>query len=110
MPQAFVDLFTADHVVMLTPEEASRSGGKAALVMQGRFTRWLECHHAIHATTTEFQSFLGQCSAKREYIDGSQELKGACKAMGIVPDVATPHRPQTNGVAERAVRMVLEGT
>ena len=114
VPKAFGDLITADHIAMLNPEEASSSGDKAALVMQDRYTRWLECYptpeHTTHATTTAFKMFLGQCSATRAYIDGSQELKGACKAMGIVQDDATPHRPQTNGVAERAVRRVLEGT
>ncbi len=91
---------------MLNPEEASSSGDKPAPVMQDCYARWLECfptpEHTTHATTTALRCV--QCSAKRACIDGSQELKGACKAMGILPDVATPHRPQTNGVAERAVR------
>ncbi len=64
----------------------------------------------MHATTTAFPSCLGQRIAKRAYIDGSHKWRGACKAMGIMPDVAAPHRPQTNGVAEMAVRRVFEGT
>ncbi len=32
------------------------------------------------------------------------------RRRGILTNAATPHRPQTNSVAERAVRMVLEGT
>ncbi len=99
---------------MLKDEEASSGGDNAVLVIQDRFTRWLECYptpeHTTHATTTAFRAFLGHCSAKRACADGFQELTGACKAMGIVPDIATPHRPQTNGVTERAVRRVLEGT
>jgi hypothetical protein len=55
------------------------------------------------------RQLLGQRSAKRVCIYGSQELKGACKAMGVLADFAMPHRPQTNGVAERAARRVLEG-
>jgi hypothetical protein len=70
----------------------------------------LSAKHTTHVTTTTFRKLVGQCIAMRAYIDGSQELKGACKALGILRDVATPRRPQTNGVAERAVRRVLEGT
>ena len=32
------------------------------------------------------------------------------KDLGFSADTSTPHRPQTNGIAERAVRRVKEGT
>ncbi len=32
------------------------------------------------------------------------------RELRIPHDVATPHRPQTNGVAERAVKRAIEGT
>ena len=32
------------------------------------------------------------------------------KELGFPYDTSTPHRPQTNGVAERAVRRIKEGT
>ena len=44
------------------------------------------------------------------YSDGSGELKGAAEKLNWLQDVSTPHRPQTNGVAERAVRKVIEGS
>jgi hypothetical protein len=42
--------------------------------------------------------------------DGSKELAGACETLSIPHDLATPQRPQTNGVSERAVRRLLEET
>ena len=79
----------------------------------GSVTRWLECcptpEHSTISIIMASRQFLGQCSAKRAYVDGSQELKGARKARGIMADVATPHRPQTNCVADRAARRGLEG-
>ena len=42
--------------------------------------------------------------------DGSGELESAANTLAYPHGVATPHRPRTNGVAERAVRRVKEGT
>ena len=43
------------------------------------------------------------------YTDNSPELKDAIGRFGWRHDTATPYRPQTNGVAERAMRTVKEG-
>ena len=47
---------------------------------------------------------------KYAYTDGSNELYKAFTDLGIPHDHSTVHRPQTNGVEERAVRRVKEGT
>ena len=44
------------------------------------------------------------------YTDNSKEFIAAMKELKISHDTSTPYRPQTNGVAERAVRKVKEGT
>ena len=46
------------------------------------------------------------------YTDGSQEFKSALRELGPgwCHDTSTPYRSQTNGVAERSVRKVKEGT
>ena len=44
------------------------------------------------------------------YSDNSEEIDKALKELDIPHDTSKPHRPQTNAVAERAVRRVKEGT
>lgn len=51
-----------------------------------------------------------QFKAEHVYSDNSKEIKKACDELGYLHDTCTPHRPATNGVAERAVRRVKEGT
>jgi hypothetical protein len=50
--------------------------------------------------------------SKPKYIctDGSQDFEKAAKDLGWLHDESNPYRPETNGVAERAVRRVKEGT
>ena len=57
------------------------------------------------------QKFAGPSSViKYAYTDGAPEFTKAMRDLGIPHDKSTAHRPQTNGVAERAVRRVKEGT
>ena len=44
------------------------------------------------------------------YVDRAQELLKALRELKWNHDTPTPHRPETNGVIERAVRRVKEGT
>ena len=62
-------------------------------------------------TGKALRRFLGpQTKAKHAYSDNSKELAKAFKDSDIAHDTSTPYRPETNGVAERAVRRVKEGT
>ena len=55
--------------------------------------------------------FVGpKFSVANFYSDNSPELIRAARQLNWVHGTATPGRPATNGVAERAVRSVLEGT
>ena len=56
------------------------------------------------------RQFLGDAQRKRFYSDCAPELIRAAKDLGLLHDTATPNRPDTNCVAERAVRKVIEGT
>ena len=76
---------------------------------------WLQAYASktknAHDTLKGFQSFIGpQTKAPHAYTDGSAEFEKALDELQISHDISTPYRPQTNGVAERAVRRVKEGT
>ena len=44
------------------------------------------------------------------YTDYSLEFGKACEDLSWTHCTSTPHRSETNGIAERAVRRVKEGT
>ena len=58
-----------------------------------------------------FKKFFGpQVKPVHVYTDNAKEFFKALDEYEIDHDTSTPHRPQTNSVAERAVRRVKEGT
>ena len=113
-PKAWADAITADHMV-LNEDDKTRSDDQNALVIQDRYTNWIQSYPVTsknaHETLKSFQRFLGpQTKAKHTYTDGSKEFEKALDEMSMSHDTSTPHRSQTNGVAERAVRRAKEGT
>ena len=57
------------------------------------------------------QRCLGpQVKPEYVYTDGGKEFEKAFKELNFLADTSTPHRSETNGVAERAARRVKEGT
>ena len=115
IPKDFGDIITADHIIIGDAEDESRHGDMTALIIQDRATRWLDCYPAVTKsaanTVKSLQHFVGpQDQVKLLYSDGAHENGAASDQMAWRHDIATPNRPQTNGVAERAVKRVLEGT
>ena len=105
----------ADHVILNEHELLSRHKDNSALVVMDRHTKYIGsypmAHHTTDNTNIALEHFAGAgFKVKRIYTDGSGELKGAAGRLNWLRDVSTPHRPQTNGVAERAVRKILEGS
>ena len=86
-----------------------------ALVIIDRATGWIECYplkskrwEDAHLALIDF--FGPGPKPKFLYTDNSGELKRAIKELKTAHGTAIPYQPQSNGVAERAVRKVLEGT
>ena len=44
------------------------------------------------------------------YTDNSKEFQAAFQKLEYLADTSTPHLPQTNGIAERSIRRIKEGT
>ena len=114
IPVNFADAITADHAI-LNEDDKSRTEDRTALVILDRATQWLQSYGAPTKSTPDtkvaFRRFLGPgVEPKHVYTDNSKEFKLALQELKFIHDTSTPHRPQTNGIAERAVRRVKEGT
>ena len=110
----FGDLITADHIVFSEDYE-SRNKHRYAVVVQDLATQWIQSYPCKTKTSQEtersLQKFLEQ-NGKPEviYTDSSLEIGKACEDLSWDHCTSTPHRLETNGIAERVVRRVKEGT
>ena len=86
----FGDLITADHKV-LSENCESRNNHRYAVVMQDLATQWIQSHPCKTKTSQETQRSL------QKFLEPWNHC------------TSTPHRSETNGIAERAVRRVKEG-
>ena len=112
--QNFGEYVTADTEI-LNDDDASRDHDKNVTVIQCKSTYWLQGFPSTTKNTADtkkaFQRFWGpDVIAKLVYTDNAGEFIAALDELGIDHDTATPHRPETNGIAERAVRRIKEGS
>ena len=84
----FGDLITADHKVLRESCE-SRNNHRHAIVVQDLATQWIQSYPCKTKTSQETQRSLQ-----------------ACEDLSWNHYTSTPHRSETNGIAERAVRRV----
>ena len=110
----FGDLITADHKVHSESCE-SRNNHRYGIVVQDLATQWIQsypCNTKIsQETQRSLQKFLEpERKPKVIYTDNSLEFGKACEDLSWNHCTSTPHRSETNGIAERAVRRVKEGT
>ena len=116
MPKAenFGDLITADHKVLGEGCE-SRHDHRYAVVEQDLATQRLQSNTCKTKTSQETQKSLQKFleptrKPKAIYTDNSLEFGKSCEELSWNHCTSTPHRSETNGIAERAVRRVKEGT
>ena len=78
-------------------------------------TQWIQAYPCKNKTSRETQRSLQKFleperKPKVIYTDNSLEFGKACEDLSWNHCTSTPHRSETNGIAERAVRRVKEGT
>ena len=109
----FGDLITADHKVLSEGCE-SRNNHRYAVVVQDLATQWIQAYPCKTNTSQEtqrsWQKFLEPTrKPKVIYTDTSLDFGKACEDLSWNHCTSIPHRSETNGIAERAVRRVKEG-
>ena len=110
----FGDLIPADHKVFSDNCE-SRNNHRYAVVVQDLATQSIQAYPCKTKTSQEthrsLQKFLEpDRKPKVIYTDNSWEFGKSCEDLYWNHCTSTPHRSETNGIAERAVRRVKEGT
>ena len=84
-------------------------------MVQDLATQWIQSYPCKTKTSQEtgrsLQKFLEpDRKPKVIYTDNSLEFGKACEDVSWNHCTSTPHRSETNGIAERVVRRVKEGT
>ena len=103
----FGDLITADHKVLSEGCE-SRNNHRYAVVVQDLATQWIQAYPCKNKTSQEtqrsLQKFLGARigSLKSFTLTISLEFGKACEDLSWNHCTSTPHRSQTNVIAERS--------
>ena len=110
----FGDLITADHKV-LSDNCESRNNHRYAVVVQDSASQWIQAYPCKDKTSQETQRSLQKfLEPEREpkdiYTDNSLEFGKVCEDLSWNHCTSTPHRSETDGIAERAVCRVKEGT
>ena len=106
--EKFGDLITADHKV-LSDNCESRNNHRYAVVVRDLATQWIQAYPCKTTTSQETQRSLQKFleperNPTANYIDNSLEFGKACEDLSWNHCTSTPHRSETNGIAERAVR------
>ena len=113
-PKVFGEQLTADHIILGQATEYGMKGESTALVVSDRATGWLDAFPLPNKSSEEAYGALNKVVSRGGNVhsihtDDAPELIKAIRDLGWQHSTATPGRPQTNGVAERAVKSVIEG-
>ena len=101
----FGDLITADHKV-LSDNCESRNNHRYAVVVQDLASQWIQAYPCKNKTSQETQGSLQKFleperKPKVIYTDNSLEFVKACEDLSWNHCTSTPHRSETNGIAEK---------
>ena len=105
---------TADHKNVSDNCE-SRNNLRYAVVVHDLTTQWIQAYPRKTKTSQETQKSLKKFleptkKPKVIYTDNSLEFGKDCEYLSWNHCTSTPHRSETNGIAEAAVRRIEEGT
>ena len=109
----FGDSITADYLIAQNELSRGITGDRDALIIKDRAIGWIACYPVPDKGADEayakILNFLGTQKCRYLWTDGSGELSRAAADLGIAHGTSAPETPAANGVAERAVRTVVEG-
>ena len=93
----------------------SRNNHRYAIAVQDLATQWIQSYPCKTKTSQETQRSLQKFlepdrKPKVIYTDNSVEFGKSCEGLSWNHCTSTPHRSETNGMAERAARRIKEGT
>ena len=108
------DLEAADHKVF-NEEGESGDDHRYGVVVQDLALQRIQSYPCNTKTSHETEKSLSKVlepshRPKVVFSDNSMEFGQACEDLSWNHRTSTPHRSETNGIAERAVRRVKEGT
>ena len=109
-----LDMITADHNVLNGGSE-SRHNHCYSIVEQDLATQWIQsypCRTKLRKQKWAYNSSLSQRGKPKSFIytDNSLEFGKACEDLSWSHCTSTPHRSEANGITERVLRRVKEGT
>ena len=110
----FGDLITADHKILNEGSE-SQNNHRYAVVVQDLATQWIQSYPCENKNSQETEKSLRKIlepsqKPKVIYTDNSLEFGKSSEELTWNHRTSTPYRSETNGIAQRAVRRVKQGT
>jgi hypothetical protein len=110
----FGDYITIDHMINVAKRNDEKSEDlNDGLVCLDRATRWIEVYPTTNKSAREtisaLNDFTGGNTIKHLYSDNAPELVAAGEEVAQTHSFSTPGRSESNGVAERHLRIAAEG-
>ena len=114
-PKKYKEIYRMNCLIGHSEENESRNNHRYAVVVQDLATQWIQSYPCKTKSSQETQKNLMKFleptkKPKVIYTDNSLEFGKSCEELSLNHCTSTPHRSETNGIAERAVRRVKDET